>query len=199
MLFSFSFKKIDFLSIVGIIEFMESDSFKRASIIANVHEKLLRMDLSTLKKVEEFVENLKPSPHISMSAKGEGRLIGQEKRIYKRVSANVPISYKIVGTEVEPRMTRSKDLSAGGLKLVLFTEEKIWVGFLLDVEVYLPGKIHPISAQAKVVWVRDYQEELRKGYEVGVEFIDILKEEKIEIAKFVHSELKRKEVLERKS
>lgn len=178
---------------------MESDSFKRASIIANVHEKLLRMDLPTLKKVEDFLEKLKPSPPISLKAEGEGKLIGQEKRVYKRVSANIPIGYKIVGTECEPKITRSKDVSAGGLKLVLFVEEKIWVGFLLDVEVYLPGKIHPITARARVVWVRDYQEELRKGYEVGVEFIDILKEEKIEIAKFVHAEIKRKEVLAQKS
>ncbi len=73
----------------------------------------------------------------------------RERRIFERVLARCPITYK---TERENRLAEgsSKDLSDGGLGL--FTRSKLEQNMHLEMRVKLTPEIKPLHINGKVVW-----------------------------------------------
>jgi c-di-GMP-binding flagellar brake protein YcgR len=86
-----------------------------------------------------------------------------EKRIYPRVSAKIPIKYRLVDDlaginsilerKKNDKDSKTQDLSLGGMYIV--ANQKLEVGAFLRLEIYLPDKPDPLTASAELVWVND--------------------------------------------
>lgn len=108
-----------------------------------------------------------------------------DKRKYERITINIPIRYRLINRDAPPKNVYSMNISAGGTRMALYVDESIAIGDLIEITLYLPSKMEPIKTIAEVKWVKEYYGETRRGFEVGVEYKDISKEDKKFIMQFV--------------
>lgn len=96
------------------------------------------------------------------------------------------------------RASLIKDISKGGICLILYEEVKSLD--VLDLKISLPDEKNPINAIGRVCWVKEIvvsRKPKKSRFEVGVEFIEIDKEDRKKIANYImfiiQKELKRLE------
>ena len=115
--------------------------------------------------------------------------MGQEKRRFRRTDYNTNVTWKSLttpsrGTAVIPDIT--KDISAGGIRLALY--EFLEIGTKLELEFSI-GTEKIIKVKGWVKWIERIKmtndDRTTVGYYVGIEFLDISKEDKAFIDKFV--------------
>ena len=99
-----------------------------------------------------------------------------DKRKFPRLSFDVELKYEILNlSPPATQKSRVKNISAGGLCLMLF--EKVKVGTILRIELSLPTKDEPIVAKGKVVWIEKFEiisvKFTSTTYDCGIEFVDI--------------------------
>lgn len=110
-----------------------------------------------------------------------------ERRKFIRLAINVNVEWKKLDTQDNENKSQSisKNLSEDGVCLIIY--DHVEPGDILSLDVGLPtGKV--INAQGKVVWVNEFKvigDKVQKKYDVGVEFIDMNKEDRAEIDQFV--------------
>ncbi len=112
-----------------------------------------------------------------------------EKRKHARVTINLPIKYRLLNKDKPAKNVYSINISAGGTRMALYVDEPVVVGDLIELSLYIPSKMEPIKAISEVKWVREYYGELKKGFEVGMEYKSISEEDKKSIMKFVNEGL----------
>lgn len=116
--------------------------------------------------------------------------MAEEKRRYARLNASVDVRWnKIVdpGEKAAYNETITKNISEGGICLLAY--EKAEVGDILDLVFELPSQ-KVIRSKAQVRWVKEFKmggEKAQQGYDIGLEFLDILNEDRKEIKNFVFS------------
>jgi len=117
----------------------------------------------------------------------------RERRGFVRLDINVKVRWERVRQKGEEKSEFTKNISGGGICLI--TEEKLNEGERLYLEIELPsGKL--IYARGKVVWVNEYEiigVEIKKKYDVGIEFIEIKEEDRQEIGKYIFALLHEKD------
>jgi c-di-GMP-binding flagellar brake protein YcgR len=115
-----------------------------------------------------------------------------DKRKFPRLSFNVEVKYEvIVGQSANVRKSRSKNISAAGLCMMVL--EKVRPGAFLNLEFSLPDADTPIFARGKVVWVEKiaiYSEEPVVSYDCGIAFVDITPGDRKKISRHVMDNLK---------
>ncbi len=86
------------------------------------------------------------------------------------------------GPRTDPRTT--KNVSAGGICLILY--EDVEVGERLSLDIELPSR-KAIHAVGRVVWTSPVERGAggRNHRDVGIEFLEIAKEDRQEIQRFV--------------
>lgn len=94
-----------------------------------------------------------------------------EKRKYFRVMLSLQISYTVVGGPEEQKELHTKDISGGGMRLLL--EEELPVGTLLKVTFELLMGQEKIELDAKVIWLNHIPDDAIYPYEAGIEFINV--------------------------
>ena len=111
----------------------------------------------------------------------------EEKRKFVRLKRDVNIRWTKADEAQETAAQAqdiTMDISEGGICLI--TYEELPIGKELNLEMELPtGKT--IFSKAKVSWVREFEiigEKTEKGYEVGVQFVDISPSDREEISRF---------------
>lgn len=114
-----------------------------------------------------------------------------ERRRFPRLSLNVEVEYKIL-EQIEPEfvITETKNLSAGGIRIILL--EKVNIGTLLELKFLIPDLNKILSAIGKVVWIEEFivgDIKTGKAYDAGIEFINISKEDREKIKQYVISQL----------
>jgi c-di-GMP-binding flagellar brake protein YcgR len=95
----------------------------------------------------------------------------QERRKHVRLIESLKIIYKVSNQSGSRKGAFTEDISGGGICLSI--KQKLSVGDIIELELFLPKGTKPIRATGKVSWV-----EVRKGhiefqYMVGIKFIDI--------------------------
>lgn len=116
-------------------------------------------------------------------------MIREERRKFPRLLLSVGVEYKVLNESVPPSSpvtTYSKNISVGGICIILLEEVKI--DTVLDLTFLLSDCKEIIKAQGKVVWLREFVigvNQSIRGYEAGVEFTDISEENKIKINEYV--------------
>lgn len=112
----------------------------------------------------------------------------EERRKFQRLNWSVEVHWKKFETPSRPlpeSATVSKDISAGGIRLIL--RGQVSPGDILELEIRLGGG-KDIRTKARVVWVDTFtitggKEE--SAFEGGVEFIDMSDETRKLIESFV--------------
>ena len=113
-----------------------------------------------------------------------------ERRKYPRLNWSVEVNWKKDfaspgGADSAPNTSTSKDISAGGIRLIL--REGVQAGDILEMEIRL-GPDKTIQCRGKVAWVEKFvitgAEEQTK-YEGGVQFLDISDDTRIQINNFI--------------
>ncbi|MBN2533967.1 MAG: PilZ domain-containing protein [Spirochaetales bacterium] len=96
----------------------------------------------------------------------------EEKRVFPRLSLACDIEYTVNTTEnQETAASKTKDISQGGICLISFSPLKI--GDILNMRIRLRGFDTPFEAVGKVIWTQTFEIRGQKGYDNGIEFINI--------------------------
>ena len=110
-----------------------------------------------------------------------------ERRQYPRLNTAVDVVYVVEKGRREDDEVISKNISAGGICLILY--ENVAIDTLLSLEINLPSKTATIKAIGRVRWVKEFafdsDEQLR--YDAGIEFTKINEANRNKIAQYVFS------------
>ncbi len=109
-----------------------------------------------------------------------------EKRKFARLNILVDVAYKKQDAVKEEKLTLTKNISKGGICFIGY--ESLRESDIIDLQIYLPEDKNPVSAMARVVWVKEFLiGEIPKGkrYDVGVEFVQISEEDKTRIDRYI--------------
>jgi len=113
-----------------------------------------------------------------------------ERRKFVRLDRLVDIVYRKHQTLEKEKLTLSRNISIGGICLVVY--EKLKESQLLELDLCIPEEKIPIKALGKVVWVHEYiigNVSKDRRYDVGIEFIEISDEDVNKVNKYVFSHL----------
>ncbi len=111
---------------------------------------------------------------------------GIEKRRFVR--ANFPCKIIIFTPPEHTILTHTENIGAGGIRVII--EEKIGVGEIVGLEIYLNETKNPISCKGRIVWVMEKQSLYRKNllfFDTGIEFYEIKKENRETIKNLVEA------------
>jgi c-di-GMP-binding flagellar brake protein YcgR len=106
----------------------------------------------------------------------------EERRCYPRYMAKLPIFFRVLGEESDPKRKLgkywTKDVSQGGMRFE--SNRKLEKGTRISIELHITkGSFSdfvtqdPIQVVGKVVWDKEYEDEPGK-YELGVKFSNLL-------------------------
>jgi len=109
-----------------------------------------------------------------------------EKRRFSRIKVGVPLQYKNLKKSIDISSgALTRNLSEGGV--CFKTNEFISLACRLVVEITIPTQPKPIKAISRIAWIR----KLPAGnqYEMGNQFLEMAKEDRVHVANFVNSVL----------
>ena len=98
----------------------------------------------------------------------------EERRKFVRVISPVNIAYNKCNSSEKERISFSKDISKGGVCLIVYEELK--KSDLLDLKIYLHKDEAPISVKARVIWIHAFATDgllKEKKFYAGMEFMAI--------------------------
>lgn len=112
---------------------------------------------------------------------------GSERRRFVRISTNVPVRYSLPKNPNDIKISKTKDISTGGICITI--NEKLIPRARLCLEIE-PRESHgPILAKGEVAWVKENTEAMSKEgiryFDIGIEFKDILPKDKERLFGFV--------------
>jgi len=108
----------------------------------------------------------------------------EDRRRFQRIDYGNSVSYKKLRTPAEePVGALAKDLGEGGVRFTI--NEFLSLASRLVIEIAIPNSPKPIKAIAKVAWIR--KTPMGDQYEIGNQFLDMTKEDKKLVAKFIDS------------
>ncbi len=108
-----------------------------------------------------------------------------ERRKFPRLAIDVNVSWKKVDNESAVAQDVTKNISEGGVCMMVY--EPLRKGDAIELDFELPtSKV--IHARGRVAWTDEFEiigDKVREKYDVGVEFTDISEIDREEIKKFV--------------
>jgi len=115
-----------------------------------------------------------------------GGQIDKERRRYPRLNLNIQVEYSVIRGD-EAAKTQSKNISAGGICLILY--EDIQPDSILELKFYLPRDADPIKAIGRVVWRSEIvvADDKRTRFDAGIEFLEISDTDRTKITQHVFS------------
>ncbi len=115
----------------------------------------------------------------------------EERRKFVRLNTNVDVKWAKITPDKEGAtgdLSKTKNISGGGICLTVYGKN-VDIGDILDMEIDLPTK-KTIKVRGRVAWVGEFEivgGRHEKNYDLGVEFLEIDEEDRIEINQFVFS------------
>jgi c-di-GMP-binding flagellar brake protein YcgR len=114
----------------------------------------------------------------------------EERRRFVRLNILADVIYKKVTPANREKLSLTKNISKGGICLIVYEELK--EEDILELEIYLPEDKNPILAKGRIVWIKEFiVGDLSKGkrYDTGIEFIEANDEDLNKIDKYVFARL----------
>jgi c-di-GMP-binding flagellar brake protein YcgR len=106
----------------------------------------------------------------------------EEQRRHTRLESVLPLKYKnLRKSAVSPIGSLTRNISEGGV--CFESSEFISLACRMVVEISLPTVPKPIKAISKVAWIRKIPSS--EQYELGNQFLEMSKEDKVQITNFV--------------
>jgi c-di-GMP-binding flagellar brake protein YcgR len=115
----------------------------------------------------------------------KNKMTRTERRRFPRLNASVSVDYSIVEKGLLKGSTSTKNISAGGICLIVY--EEIKPNSTLSLKINLPDDRGFIEVKGKVVWTSEFSlgPDQKKRWDIGIEFININKEVQKRISKYV--------------
>ncbi len=111
----------------------------------------------------------------------------EEKRKFIRLELPIEVKYRISIDPVVENKSLSKDISAGGLRMIL--KEKLPPGLLLEIKINIPDDERLISTSGEIVWQDEIVIDREVKYETGIRFVNISTEDREKISRYIRKEL----------
>jgi len=92
-----------------------------------------------------------------------------ERRKYIRLGSAINIEYKTTGRHIAGNQTKSKNISAGGVKITI--KEKLPLNSQLNLKFILPGDSKPVEVIGQIVWQQPQNE--FGEYDTGIQYVQI--------------------------
>jgi hypothetical protein len=101
----------------------------------------------------------------------------RDKRRHPRFYLSLPIEFKVMNA---PSIHGAMIVNASETGLLIQSPHKMAVGTILNIAVLFSKgfELANFKVSAEVVWTKPYSDEGRKGYELGLKFIQILEEDR---------------------
>ena len=110
-----------------------------------------------------------------------------ERRKFPRIPLIVKVKYDVLkGSPRRTEEARSKNVSAEGICLTI--SEKIDIGALLRLKLFLQGEDDFITVSGEVVWVKEFSindTADNKAYDCGIEFFDFYSQDQERISRYL--------------
>lgn len=111
-----------------------------------------------------------------------------ERRRHARLNLSMKVDYKVTSTGEGQRSTLSRDMSLGGV--LLLVSEKMDAGTPLELEIYLSEiDNQPVKTRGEVIWQGELGEREEGYYHTGIAFSGIKEEDKKRFADFCFSQM----------
>jgi hypothetical protein len=110
---------------------------------------------------------------------------GKEKRKYPRKETHIPVRYRYLGDPVNAFKagTITRNIGEGGVRFN--ASEFVSRASRLMLEMDVPMLTRPVKAISKVAWIR--KSPSGETYDIGNQFLEISRENKKDIARYVDS------------
>lgn len=97
----------------------------------------------------------------------------------------VDIDYSIIDKEPLVETSHTKNISAGGICLIIY--EKVEIDTLLSLTIKLPEENQPILTKGKVAWTKEFRlnSEQTNSWDAGIEFVNIKDIDRDKISKYI--------------
>jgi len=117
--------------------------------------------------------------------------LSTEKRKFPRLRIDTNVEYSIVGKESLQNVNSTKNISAGGICIIVY--ENIEIAAVLSLKIYLPANNIPIHTKGRVAWKSEFKigSDSKSCYDVGIEFLDINEDDRRKIFQYVFKALQR--------
>ncbi|PIU41807.1 MAG: hypothetical protein COS99_03275 [Candidatus Omnitrophica bacterium CG07_land_8_20_14_0_80_42_15] len=107
-----------------------------------------------------------------------------ERRRHKRIKSRLPMSYVNLREKGKsPKGVLINDISEGGVRFN--SDQFLSLANRLLVTINIPTTIRQIKAISKIAWIRKIP--FGDQYDVGNQFLEISKEDKKEVAKYIET------------
>ena len=112
---------------------------------------------------------------------------GRERRQAIRINASFVVKYSVKKKPYTKLNAHMKDLSHGGMRLLI--NEKLEEGVLLLLEFNIPDTTDAISTEGKVIWTEgefsERDEAGRRIFQTGIQFINIKTADKEKLVSYI--------------
>jgi len=99
----------------------------------------------------------------------------EDQRAFPRLSLACEIEFNISAPDstetTEKVKSKTKDISQGGICLI--TTSPLKEGDILNLKIRLLGEETPFKVKGRVIWIQMFEIGNQKGYDNGIEFIEI--------------------------
>ena len=111
--------------------------------------------------------------------------VPEERRRFPRLAASVDVNYSVVKKTSAAESSEAKNISAGGICLIVY--QKLKIGTVLDLKIFISDINQTVTAQGKVIWSSHFTvgHDSRDRYDVGIEFIEIDQAARRKISEYV--------------
>jgi len=110
-------------------------------------------------------------------------------RRYPRINLSCDIEYVIDNhlPEHEHKIenSKTKDISAGGMCFITYNQ--LPIGTILNLKFKLASEKQPFSVKGKIIWTVNFDIGGMKGWDNGIEFIDIQENDQQHLHKYLSS------------
>lgn len=145
----------------------------------------------TLSSLETIVDNTARYVEIRellLDIRDNTKYYYKEKRSTKRLGHAISVNYS-VGDSAKVILTKTKNIGEYGC--FLKTPESLQRGEILHLEIFIPTFPNPVKTSAKVVFVAEQKLHPALYPGVGLQYIDIKKEDQLKVREFIYTQSER--------
>lgn len=167
---------------------LRQDGWKKAVKGLTTPEEVMKVTPVEEYEIPSLANPANPKESAGLSL-GQGKPEAGERRVYSRLSREIPLRYKAYKSQEElfkgsittEQLSLTKNISAGGLLFV--SDKHLVIGSFLELIIELPDKQDPIKCLAKVLRVEEVPQDSR--YDIGICFLDIAGADRLRLNNFV--------------
>ncbi|MFH1772532.1 MAG: PilZ domain-containing protein [Candidatus Omnitrophota bacterium] len=112
-----------------------------------------------------------------------------ERRKFVRIESSIKVTYRILEKAAQDKAAISRNISAGGIRMIF--GEYIEPGAKLELKVFLPNELKPLTVIGEVVWQSSIKGASGNMMDTGIKYIKAEGPEILKITSYVMNKLRK--------